>query len=62
MRILEWCEASISHQHRQSFRHCAQIMLAMIDPLYLHLPPGIPNELGDLDHLRHYVGLLANAA
>lgn len=62
MRLVEWCEASISHQHQASFRHSTQIMLAMIDPLYLHLPPGIPREVGNLDNLRHYIGSLAHAA
>lgn len=62
MRIVEWCEVSVSLHHRASYRQCVQIMLALIDPLYLHLPPGIPREAGDLDQLRRYIGSLSHAA
>lgn len=62
MRIVEWCGDTISLQHRASYRQSMQIMLAMIDPLYLHLPAGIPGEAGDLEHLRRYIGTLSDAA
>ncbi len=47
-RIVEWCGASISHAHRPAFRQTVEGLLRLIDPLYLHLPPGPEAELAPL--------------
>jgi glycosyltransferase involved in cell wall biosynthesis len=61
LKILQWCETSISHHHRFAFRQCARVMLKLINPLYLHLPPQIPAEAGDLPKTRSYIHALTGA-
>lgn len=61
-KLLEWCENSIGHQHRYSFRHTAAGMLKLVDPLYLHFPDAIPGELLELYGARNYVKGLVDAA
>lgn len=58
LKIVEWCGTTVSHHHRHAFRHAAQAMLSLIDPLYLHLPDSIMPELGDLSQTRRYIAAL----
>lgn len=61
-KLMEWCEQSITHHHRASFRQAAQGMVKLIDPLYLNLPDHIPVELHDLHRPLSYLKGLASAA
>ncbi|MBI1169923.1 glycosyltransferase [bacterium] len=58
MKIVQWCENTVSHHHRYAFKQCARVMLRMIDPLYLHLPANLSEEVGDLSSLRTYLSHL----
>lgn len=58
LRIVQWCENTVSYHHRGAFRQCVRVMLRLIDPLYLHLPAHLPAEVGDLGDLRNYLGQL----
>ena len=58
LRMIEWCEHSISHHHRRAFRQCAQAMVRLIDPLFTHLPHSLPSEVGNLDQARRYLEIL----
>ena len=55
LKIIKWCESSISLQHRGAFRECARIMLQLIDPLYLDLPSKDPVESNAPDILSAYL-------
>ena len=52
LKIIKWCEVTISLRHRDAFRECARIMLHLIDEAYLDQPPsdllpdGSPDPLG----------------
>ncbi|MEO8241875.1 MAG: hypothetical protein ABI832_06145, partial [bacterium] len=61
LKIVAWCEASISHHHRIAFRRTVAALLAMIDPLYLNFPPTLTAEAGSMDKIRHYLEVAANA-
>lgn len=61
-KLIEWCENSIGHQHRFSFRQAARGMLGMIDPLYLNFPQNMPVELEELTGAKTYLKGLVNAA
>lgn len=58
LKIVEWCETTVSHHHRHAFRQAAQAMLLMVDPLFLHLPDSIVPEIGDLSQARRYIAAL----
>lgn len=58
LKTIEWCEVSISHLHRKAFRQSAQALVAMIDPLFTHLPLNLPPEAGNLDSARRYLQTL----
>lgn len=62
LKSIEWCENSISHLHRQAYRSCAIGLMRVIDPLYTHLPPNLPPEVGDLNPTRRYLATLNSAA
>lgn len=61
-KLMQWCEGSISHHHRHSFRLVAQGMVKLIDPLYLSFPDDIPAELQDFHGPFNYLKGLAGAA
>lgn len=61
-KLIQWCENSIGHHHRFSFRKAAQGMLRLIDPLYLNFPQDMPAEFRDLSNATAYLKDLANAA
>ncbi|MGV8988890.1 MAG: glycosyltransferase family 2 protein [Cypionkella sp.] len=58
LKIIQWCESTVSHHHKYAFQQCARVMLRLIDPLYLHLPENLPPEAGDLTGLRQYLDYL----
>lgn len=55
LKIIQWCENTISYHHREAFRQCARVMIRLIDPLYLHVPEHLPPEAGELGDLRLYL-------
>ena len=62
LRIVSWCEATISHQHRAAYRQTVRAVLAGIDPLYLNIPPNLPAEVGPIDAVQRYLEVMTNAA
>ena len=62
LRIVAWCESTIGHQYRPAFRQTVRAVLAGIDPLYLHIPPNLPVEVGSIDEIRHYLEDAPHAA
>ncbi len=61
LKIVSWCESSISHQHRAAFRQAVTALLSMIDPLYLNFPTPLPPEAGPIDKMQRYLEVYANA-
>lgn len=53
LKIIKWCESTVSLRHRDAFRQCARIMLHLIDPAYLEVAvfdfpnPELPDTLAD---------------
>ena len=62
LRIVEWCEVSIGHAHRLTFRQTVRAVLAGIDPLYLNIPGNLPAEVGPIDQIQRYLEALRHAA
>lgn len=62
LRIVAWCESTISHQHRPTFRRTVRAVLAGIDPLYLHIPPNLPPHTGDVSQIQSYLDEARHAA
>ncbi len=55
LKIIKWCESTISLRHRSVFRECAQIMLQLIDPLFHDLPEVDMENIAGPDILRDYL-------
>lgn len=62
LRIVAWCESSVSHQHRHAFRQTVRAVLAGLDPLYLNMPAQLPPEVGPVDQLQVYLEAVRRAA
>lgn len=62
MKIVEWCESTISLQLRDAFRDCARIMLRMINPEFLELPPVPLDDIPAVAALRRYLANLAEVS
>ncbi len=62
IKIVAWCEDMIGHQHRTAYRQTVRGLLSMVDPLYLNFPPVLPVEVGSLDQVNRYVGMVSDAA
>lgn len=62
LRIVAWCEATVSHQHRYAFRQTMRAVLAGVDPLYLNIPAQPAPEVGPLDQMQHYLDAVRHAA
>jgi Glycosyl transferase family 2 len=62
LRIVAWCEASISHPSRHTFRQTLRALLAGLDPLYLNIPADLPPEAGALQPLQDYLEGMRDAA
>ncbi len=55
LKIVKWCETTISHHHRPAFHEAVRAMLHLIDPAYLDLPSHPPAALGDPEDLRDFL-------
>jgi glycosyltransferase involved in cell wall biosynthesis len=55
LKIVNWCESTVSYYHRDAFRQCVKVMMRLIDPLYFDLPERLPIQTGDLSGLRIYL-------
>ncbi len=62
LRIVAWCETTIGHQHRPTFRNAVRAVLAGLDPLYLHIPANLPPEVGPVEPIQRYLEGIAHAA
>jgi len=62
LRIVAWCETSVSHLHRQAFRQTVRAVLAGLDPLYLNIPAPLPPEVGPIDQMQVYLEAMRHAA
>lgn len=62
LRIVAWCETTVSHQNRYAFHQTVKAALAGLDPLYLNIPPNLPAEAGNIDEVRHYLEAMRHAA
>lgn len=62
LRIIAWCEISISYHQRAAFHEAARILMAMIDPIYLDLPVELPDDGVGLTRLQDYLATLTDAA
>ncbi len=62
LRIVAWCETTVSHQNRYVFHQTVKAALAGLDPLYLNIPPNLPPEAGNIDEVRHYLEAMRHAA
>ena len=62
MRLVRWCEASISHHHKFAFRSATQGMLRMIDQSYFDFPKDVPLEILEVLPMASYAEELRFAA
>lgn len=62
VKLMEWCENSISHQHRHHFHQTAQGFVRLIDQKYLNFPSNLPVNFKELEGARRYLKKLSNAA
>jgi glycosyltransferase involved in cell wall biosynthesis len=62
LRVVAWCESTISHPLRPAFRQTVRAVLAGLDPLYLNVPPDLPPVVGALDQIQHYLAEARDAA
>jgi len=60
-KLLKWCETSISHHYRHHYRQAVQAILKLIDPLFLHFPPDIPDGLEMIRPVESYIRGLTHA-
>ncbi|MEM9498566.1 MAG: glycosyltransferase family 2 protein [Pseudomonadota bacterium] len=51
LRLLEWCDASISHYHRHAFRLALRETFRALDPVYFVIPDDTPDPRGDKGRL-----------
>ena len=62
LRVVSWCEDSIGHLHRPTFRQTVRTVLAGVDPLYLNIPGNLPAEVGPIDQAQRYLEALRHVA
>ncbi len=62
LKIIKWCEATVSLRHRDAFRDCVRIMLEMIDVTYLRRPlldlPSIDPNVGSASLDTYLAGMI----
>lgn len=61
VKIIRWCQSTVSLRHRDAFQDCVRIMLRLIDPLFLDLPQVDVAETDDPDILTAYLADLTGA-
>lgn len=54
MRIVKWCNDTISHHYRYEFNQMARIMIKSINPIYKSMAKILPEELSGLNDARQY--------
>ena len=61
LKIVQWCESTISHLHRPAYRDLVRSMLRMIDPAFLEFPRPLPSKIPSVEAAQAYIDALFGA-